>query len=56
MSLPAMGQAKIIPDHARSKWNHAFLLGKQRGRAKEYLRKLKLWLQESEKDAVKVED
>jgi hypothetical protein len=29
--LVRMGQAKITPDHARSKWNHAFLLGQQRG-------------------------
>ena len=29
--LVRMGQADITPDHARSKWNHAFLLGDQRG-------------------------
>jgi hypothetical protein len=29
--LVRMGQAKITPDHARSRWNHAFLLGEQRG-------------------------
>ncbi len=29
--LIRMGQAQITPDHTRSKWNHAFLLGKQRG-------------------------
>lgn len=29
--LIRMGQAQITPDHARSKWNHAFLLGEQRG-------------------------
>jgi hypothetical protein len=29
--LVRMGQAKITPDHKRSKWNHAFLLGEQRG-------------------------
>lgn len=29
--LVRIGQSKITPDHARSKWNHAFLLGEQRG-------------------------
>jgi hypothetical protein len=29
--LVRMGQAKITSDHTRSKWNHAFLLGEQRG-------------------------
>jgi len=29
--LVRMGQEKITPDHARSRWNHAFLLGEQRG-------------------------
>jgi hypothetical protein len=29
--LVRMGQSAITPDHARSKWNHAFLLGEQRG-------------------------
>jgi len=29
--LIRIGQAQITPDHARSKWNHAFLLGEQRG-------------------------
>ena len=29
--LVRMGQAKITADHARSKWNHAFMLGEQRG-------------------------
>ena len=29
--LVRMGQAKITPDRARSKYNHAFLLGEQRG-------------------------
>ncbi len=29
--LIRMGQARITPDQARSKWNHAFLLGEQRG-------------------------
>jgi hypothetical protein len=29
--LVRMGQAQITPDHMRSKWNHAFLLGKQQG-------------------------
>jgi hypothetical protein len=29
--LVRMGQSQITPDHARSKWNHAFLLGEQRG-------------------------
>jgi hypothetical protein len=29
--LVRMGQATITPDQTRSKWNHAFLLGEQRG-------------------------
>jgi hypothetical protein len=29
--LVRIGQARITPNHARSKWNHAFLLGEQRG-------------------------
>jgi hypothetical protein len=29
--LVRMGQSVITPDHARSQWNHAFLLGDQRG-------------------------
>jgi len=29
--LVRMGQTKITLDHTRSKWNHAFLLGEQRG-------------------------
>ena len=29
--LVRMGQSPITPDHERSKWNHAFLLGEQRG-------------------------
>lgn len=30
-ALIRMGQSAITPDHTRSKWNHAFLLGEQRG-------------------------
>lgn len=29
--LIRIGQAKITPDHKRSKWNHAFIMGEQRG-------------------------
>lgn len=29
--LVRMGQTAITPDHSRSKWNHSFLLGEQRG-------------------------
>jgi hypothetical protein len=29
--LVRMGQSTITPDRARSRWNHAFLLGEQRG-------------------------
>jgi hypothetical protein len=29
--LVRIGQSKITPNHTRSKWNHAFLLGEQRG-------------------------
>ena len=29
--LVRIGQSSITPDHSRSKWNHTFLLGKQRG-------------------------
>jgi hypothetical protein len=29
--LIRIGQAKITPDHKRSKWNHAFLMGERRG-------------------------
>ena len=29
--LVRMGQSQITPDHTRSKYNHAFLLGEQRG-------------------------
>jgi hypothetical protein len=31
-ALVRMGQSTITPDHTRSKWNHAFLLGEERGR------------------------
>ena len=30
-ALVRMGQATITPDHTHSKWNHAFLLGEERG-------------------------
>jgi hypothetical protein len=29
--LVRMGQSDITPDHMRSRWNHSFLLGEQRG-------------------------